>query len=347
MIYKAELIFGKALGVNVPGYPFEDQQALGALLGFVCVTLFAIRRHLKAVFRKALSNRGIDDTREALGYRGAVAGIVLGGLLLCLFCLRMGLSLWVIVIFFALFLMICIGLARIRAEMGVPEHGLGHIVLQDSLVRLLGTRAFGPRNLAGLSLFLWFSKPKRSYVMPHQLEAFKIAERMRLSNRGIFWLMLLASVVGLVCAFIIYPSMLYRYGTEGRGGTMKSMGRFTFNQLASWLEVPRSPDWVANGFLLGGLLTTFALTFLRYLFLWWPLHPAGYVLAISSSIADYWFTIFVASTIKWIVFRHGGARSYRRSVPFFLGLILGDYLLACGWALLGLLLDRPMYTVWG
>ena len=63
---------------------------------------------------------------------------------------------------------------------------MAHVLPQDSLIRLLGTRAFGPRNLTGLSLFVWFSASKRNYLMPHQLEAFKIAERARLSLSRVF-----------------------------------------------------------------------------------------------------------------------------------------------------------------
>lgn len=347
LVSKAERIFGSAVGwSNIPGYPFDGQQAMGGLLGIAGVTLFAIRRHLKKVCQKALLNRGIDDTREPIGYRFVLVGIVISSVLLGLFCLRIGLSLWVVTIFFVLFLIMCVAMARIRAEIGVPEHAMSSVVPQDSLVMFLGTRAFGPRNLARLSLFVWFSARKRSYLMPHQLEAFKISERVHLSNRGIFWLLLLATVAGLVASFSIFPLILYRYGAEARAGGMIDIGWMTFNRLASWLQFPRSPDWIANTFLAGGVSTTFFLTFLRRKFIWWPFHPAGYVLAMSDSISDYWFTIVVASTIKWLVLRHGGAKSYRRSLPFFLGLILGDYLLACGWALLGVLLNRPMYVVW-
>ena len=346
-IHQAERIFGSAVGLTIPGYPFAGQQAMGALIGIVGGSLFAIRRYLKAVAQKILFNRGIDDSREPLGYRGVLVGIVLSSVLLGLFCLQMGLSLWVIVTFFALFLILCVGMVRIRAEIGVPEHGFPTVVPQDSLIMLLGTRTLGPRNLSGLSLFVWFSTRKRSYVMPHQIEAFKIAERAHLSYRGVFWLLLLAIIVCLICTFIIFPTMLYHEGAEASAGGMRGMGWFTFDRLSSWLKVPRSADWIGNGFLLGGLLTTLGLTFLRHLFIWWPLHPAGYLLALSGSITEYWFTIFIASIIKWIVFRHGGARSYRKSVPFFLGLILGDYVVGCSWALLGVILDRPLFAIWG
>ncbi len=340
-------IVGSAVGwSSIPGYPFLGQQSMGALLGICIVALFAINRHLKAVLVKVFYNRGLDDSREPLSYRAAVIGIVVCSILLGMFGLRLGLSLWVVVIFFVVFLMMALAMARIRAESGVPEHDMHFVSPQDSLVSLLGSRTFGPRNLAGLSLFVWFSRRKRNYLMPHQLEGFKIAERRGFSSRSVFWLLLFATLLGILSAFAIFPHVLYRYGAEARAGGMKAVGWDTYNRLSSWLQHPRPPDWIANGFLFGGLLLTFVLTFLRHKFLWWPFHPAGYALANGFGIDDYWFTMFFASSIKWVILRQGGARTYRRSLPFFFGLIVGDYILACGWALLGVILNRPMYTIW-
>ena len=66
----------------------------------------------------------------------------------------------------------------------------------------------------------------------------------------------------------------------------------------------------------------------------------------AFSIDDFWFTILISSVIKMIVLKHGGARTYRRSIPFFLGLVLGEYIVGCGWALLGVIIGKPMYVVW-
>jgi hypothetical protein len=320
---------------------------MGALLGICIVALFALQHHLKTiVFGLMNQTARINDSKEPLRYRAAVIGIVISVLLLGIFGLRMGLVLWVVVLFFTIFLMMCIAMARIRAESGVPEHDMHFVSPQDSLVSLLGTRAFGPRNLAGLSLFVWFSRRKRNYLMPHQLEAFKIAERTGFSSRSVFWLLLLATFMGILASFAIFPRVLYHYGAEARAGGMMDVGWDSFNRLSSWLQYPRSPDWIGNGFLFGGLLLTFGLTFLRHKFIWWPFHPAGYALATGFGIDDYWFTMVFSSTIKWVILRQGGAWTYRRSLPFFFGLIVGDYILACGWALLGVILDRPMYTVW-
>ena len=237
-------------------------------------------------------------------------------------------------------------MARSRAEAGVPEHDLNLLSPQESLVAVFGTRAIGPRSLSALSLFVWFSRRKRNYLMPHQLEAFKIAERERLPNRRVFWLLLLATVAGLVSAMLIFPEVLYRYGAESRAMGMKDVGWNTFNRLSSWLQAPQEADPVASSFLYGGFAVSAILMLLRHRVVWWPLHPAGYVLGTGFGIDDYWFAMVLSSGIKFVVLRSGGVGAYRKSLPFFFGLILGDYLLACGWALLGVILDQPMYTMW-
>ena len=57
---------------------------------------------------------------------------------------------------------------------------------------------------------------------------------------------------------------------------------------------------------------------------WWPLHPIGF--AISGTWLVRWisFSVFLAWLIKVVVLRYGGPGFYRRSQPFFLGLIAGQ-----------------------
>ena len=60
-------------------------------------------------------------------------------------------------------------------------------------------------------------------------------------------------------------------------------------------------------------------------FLWWPLHPGGYVLISGTGMGRLWFTIFLSWLAKATILKIGGVKLYRQAVPFFLGLILGDY----------------------
>ena len=67
------------------------------------------------------------------------------------------------------------------------------------------------------------------------------------------------------------------------------------------------------------------LTFLRYKYLWWPLHPLGLTVA-GSRVMDWtWFSIFLAWLVKIAVLHYGGPRMFRALRPFFLGLVLGQF----------------------
>ncbi|HOM82392.1 MAG TPA: hypothetical protein PLZ94_11455, partial [Armatimonadota bacterium] len=78
-------------------------------------------------------------------------------------------------------------------------------------------------------------------------------------------------------------------------------------------------------------------------YLWWPLHPVGYVLGNTPSMVSFWCPFFVAWLAKLIILRVGGIRLYRRCIPFALGLILGDYVVPGIWGIVGLLTDTQMY----
>ena len=54
-------------------------------------------------------------------------------------------------------------------------------------------------------------------------------------------------------------------------------------------------------------------------FLWWPLHPGGYVLVSGTGMSGLWFPIFLSWLAKAIVLKLGGVKLYRQAVPFFLG----------------------------
>ena len=50
---------------------------------------------------------------------------------------------------------------------------------------------------------------------------------------------------------------------------------------------------------------------------------------------------------KGSTLRYGGLNTYRRFVPFFLGLVLGDCVMGSLWGLIGLLLGVRTYNFFG
>ena len=95
------------------------------------------------------------------------------------------------------------------------------------------------------------------------------------------------------------------------------------------------------GFMSGGFGIVLLLMTMRRLFLWWPLHPAGYVLLGGTwgGLIPYWFPVFVSWCIKALLLKFGGIGGYRKAAPLFLGLVLGDKALWGIWSIVSLVLD--------
>jgi hypothetical protein len=82
---------------------------------------------------------------------------------------------------------------------------------------------------------------------------------------------------------------------------------------------------------------------MRRQFLWWPFHPIGYVTAETGIGNSFWFHYFLAWVFKGIVLRYGGHRLYVQTMPFVLGLMLGDILTQTVWSAAACLLNVPVY----
>jgi hypothetical protein len=45
-----------------------------------------------------------------------------------------------------------------------------------------------------------------------------------------------------------------------------------------------------------------------------------------------------------VILKHGGIQAYRRTFPFFLGLVLGDFTIGGVWGIIGLITGEPTYA---
>lgn len=66
-------------------------------------------------------------------------------------------------------------------------------------------------------------------------------------------------------------------------------------------------------------------------------------MATSWGISYMWAAALTVWIIKSIILRYGGLQAYRKSVPFFVGLVIGDYIVACVWSIVGAALGIPIY----
>ena len=164
------------------------------------------------------------------------------------------------------------------------------------------------------------------------MEAFRIGEQSNVRARGLTWAILLAFAVGIPATFVIYAALSYQYGALNQS-ELVGMGREGFNRLQSWLAYPLGPDLTETAHIGLGAAITALLLAMKMRYLWWPFHPIGYVLGMSHDEMVYiWVPVLISWSLKLGILKYGGLRAYRRGIPFFAGLILGDYTLGCLWS---------------
>lgn len=360
LLARGYFVMGRVAGWDGPsaaqGWPFLKEISSGAWIGLAAALLWANRRYLARTWDQAFaSNRAgqaqrDEDPAEARRCRGALLGIGGGIVFLLGWGNFVGLSPGVTLAFFGILFALSLAITRVRAEFGTP-HEIVFVKPGDVLVTLLGTNALGTSNLIGMQTMFWFNRGYRCHPMPNYLEAFKMAESTGAQNQpGAFarlvGVLVLASVVSLLAVYAANYFITYNAGATGKAaGYKRWVGNEAFTQLANWLQLGRSPGAVNFWFFVGGLGAIAILAGLRATFLWWPLHPAGFALGVSYAMNYFWLPVFVAWLAKLLVIRYGGMDAHKRAIPFFLGLILGDYTIGALWSLLALLLQTPTYKI--
>lgn len=56
--------------------------------------------------------------------------------------------------------------------------------------------------------------------------------------------------------------------------------------------------------------------------------------------------MLVSSVVKWAVLKLGGRRASQRLIMLAIGLMLGGFIIAGLWSLLGVFTKTPMYNFW-
>ena len=338
-------VFVSAAGFR-SAYIFE--QSVGAWIALGIIPLWMGRRHFWQILRRILGLKNdVDDSGEPVRYRTAVFGILAGLLVLAFFVNKIGMAWWIIPLYALIYFPMTLGIARARAEVGPPEHTLIYVDPGRTLVTTFGTRRLGTSSLVAFTMLYPFNRCYRVNPLPSQLEGLRMAERARIDSRKLMLGMFIAIVVSAFASFWVYLHFLYKMGAAGKAqGWLVYMGWETYNRLQSWMTEPRFTNYNEMSGIAGGFLFTLFLMFMRIRFIWWPFHPAGYVLSSGEGLSRPWFAIFISWAIKSVILKFGGAKRFRQFAPFFLGLILGDYTLGCVWSIVGIIFQMTTYRVW-
>ncbi len=341
-------VLGAAAGWDAAsnnGFPYFEQQASGAWIMLSLLLVWSLRKQIHRAWRIAFAGSP-DTSSERTEYRCAFAGLLAGALLLAWFANAIRMTWWVALLFFGLFFLLAIALTRVRAELGAP-HEIYYVSPRTVLVTVFGVNAIGAQSLTALSVLYWFNRGYRAHPMPNQLEALRMGEIARVPRRQILMLLVLAAAIGLLFTYWANLHITYSEGALARSiGYKRWVGGESFDRLKGWIVTPTRPTWNQIAFIVGGALMVMSLRGLRGAYLWWPFHPVGYALAVSYAMDYFWFAFFVSWLIKALIVRFGGMKLHNTAIPFFLGLILGDYVMGSIWALYGPMVGVQTYKIY-
>lgn len=352
---KFQNILASALGFkdagvsgSISNIPYFGHQGAGAWVALAAMTFWMGRRHFSDVFRKAFKgDPEVDDSREFMSYRTAVFGFIFSVAAILGFWVYLGMNLIPALAYFGAYLLFALTISRMRAEAGPawimgPGYDARGIAMTAG-----GESAWGLQNQTMLGMFRWFSVELRCTPSPTQIEGFRLAEGGRLRPRHTSWVMMLAMFVGMLAGFYFCLTVWYQFGAGSAKveGWRTYMGTVGFREAESVLNNPPVFNPMALAWAGIGAGFTMLLSFMRVHFIWFPFHPVGYALANTGTLDWLWMPFLIAWLCKVLIIRYGGIKMYRQALPFFLGLVLGDYVISGVWSLAGSMLGIRMYRM--
>ena len=336
LLSRTQNLMNATFGIDIAGnttFP-GTHQAFGAVFTLVIFGLWMARSHIKDVFRKAFrGDPEVDDSNESLSYRTACIGGLLGLLFLVGWLVMIGLSIWFALGLLALVLIVFIGFARIVAEGGVIFAET--LNPQDFIIDGFTGQFLGPRNLVALGLTKFWLTHTRTLIMPSMANSLKLADATSIRNpRWLTLAVMLAIVASLASSIYTVMYLAYEYGGINLNWHFfGELQQTRFSYYASAITTTTDPfgRWMFFGI---GAVVMWLLMIVRQRFIWWPLHFIGFPVGASLPLAASWFPIFVAWMLKGLILKYGGIKTYRAMLPFFLGLILGEFVSAGLWVII-------------
>lgn len=330
---------GKSLQYPIQEH-FEDHQ-VGAYIAYAVVIVWVARRHLWRVLRSIWEPGRAGDSPDALlPERWAAIGFLACFAMAVAWLTYAGLPWYVAALVALIVFILTLVIGRVVAESGLP------FVQYVCAPHVFAESTIGPLLTARTHALIHFTTgaatiDARETLTPYAFNSARMADGVqRLNRRGLFGSWILALAVAWLVAGSTQLSIVY---DRGAATTDEYAGRILPEKLyASSADFADLTDQgsgkvraehrrqiVDVGTGAGALLV---LCLLRYRFLWWPLHPVGFVMAHTYPMQVFWLSIMIGWLFKWLVMRLGGVPIYRKLQPVFLGMIVGTAFSSVFWA---------------
>ncbi|MCM8772652.1 MAG: hypothetical protein NC926_05180 [Candidatus Omnitrophica bacterium] len=308
---------------------------MGAMIMMVGYSLFLWRHHLKDVWRGAIGKK-VDDSEEILSYKASFWGIVFGCLFMIIWLLISGMSWYIALLFLIFAFVIWITLTRIVCEGGIPTL-VATTIASVQIVSMFGSKNLTPFVILALALTYVYAADLRTFPLASGSMSLKIIENSEKDRKKFFWYLFLALLINIITTLILQLYLAYKYGGINLTSWYFIGGpQAPYKYAADVIKNPTSPNkigWLCRGI---GFIVMGILIFARQNFLWWPLHPIGFLIGPVWLMDQLWFSIFVVWVVKKLILKYGGVQVYNKFKYFFLGLPLGLYTCAGIWFIIDL-----------
>jgi hypothetical protein len=300
-------------------------QTAGTFISLVLWWLWISRRYLRDVFRKALhpDRSPVDDSRELLSYRGATIGLICSVIYMAFWHGRVGMEVKFILVLVPATLFLYLGVAKFLADSGFIYVRTPCYPGDFSLF------AFGRADLhasthAALGMSWFVLTSTRGFAMPVMTHVNRLADFVPKDKRRLFWAIGAAFAVGLTTSTFYTIWLGYTVGGYNfRPDWLPFAGWWSYQWAVDQIRDPKPVEMINYWFFLAGVGFMVFLNLMRYRFTWWPLHPIGFIISGISVSRLTSVTILIAWLIKFVMLKFIGPSFYRKSKPFFIGMLIG------------------------
>ena len=331
LVIGAEASFLNFIGLtsSLPAQPHSPpnillgHQQIGSLICIVIISICMSRDFIKEQWN-IIVGRQINHT-NIVSPRLALLLAFSGMTYMTGFLYKSGLALGWSIIFLGVSIIIFFGIARLLAQTGIGRLR-APMSIPPLLTNTVGSTTIGSQGITALGLSMVWTADVQLFLMGTLAHAFRICEskKLHIKGRHLLWFTSSAMVIGLITTLLSYLYLGYRHGLiHGYSWYFIISPQYHWSWVASTITNPNPAEPLAWIFIAIGAVLSGLLSLASHQWAGWPIHQIGLAIALTNTIAIDWFGIFLAWLIKLVVLRYGGISLYRKTLPIFVGLILG------------------------
>jgi hypothetical protein len=318
-------------------FPYYEEQASGAWIAFGMLVLWGARKHIRSAI-DSVPPEERDAVRKlwisAIGCTALCAGMMYSAGLPPIMAAS-------VILIYASYVLTG---ARVRAEAGGQWTFSPRWSAHDASYAMLGTGGLGHGTLTSTGFFDLIHVDVRGQSLPYLMEGMNIAEKTGIAWRTVLIWVGIGTVTALALGWYSTLDRLYFVGAATAKANPYPMTKVAIsfgdtNRLATSAKLRDTAGMAA---MVVGACITFGLAWLSKAGVG-ALSPVGYVLANTATMQSFIAPFFLAWLVKTLVLKYGGNKFYRKTVPFFVGLVLGDVVIQALWALIGEVFHVPIY----